>query len=142
MLTLAMQVFAVVSLWQAQERGLIGSVDDAINLTEPSFQVRNRFTDEPLTWRMLACQLSGLPREAPCGLVDCDYTNTEMLEILKDVSTMFPAWLRPSYSNLVRFAVVSYAKFFNRDMAHFSELARCTIASQCRIGVRNNRAAA
>lgn len=94
------KVFAVVSLLQAQERGFIGSIDDPVSLTVPDFSVINRFTSTPLTWRMLACQLSGLPREAPCVFEDCHYDTPEMVQMLHNTSTILPPWTRPSYSNL------------------------------------------
>ncbi|KAF0980546.1 hypothetical protein FDP41_013329 [Naegleria fowleri] len=36
-----------------------------------------------LTFRQLSSYMSGLPREAPCVLFDCDYTNAQMIDRIK-----------------------------------------------------------
>lgn len=94
------KIFTVLLLYRLYEGGLIGSIDDPLSKYIPEFSIRNPFTDDNITLREIASQMSGLPREAPC-IYHCEGTNSiEQLAILRNRSLILPPWTMPSYSNL------------------------------------------
>lgn len=60
------KVFPVLLIYKLFEGGTIGSIDDPLNKYFPEFHIKNPFTNENITMREITCQMSGLPREAPC----------------------------------------------------------------------------
>ena len=94
------KIFPVLLIYKLYDRGVIGSIDDPLSKYIPEFNIRNPFTNENITLREIASQMSGLPREAPCIYL-CEGTNsTEQLALLKNRSLIFAPWQMPSYSNL------------------------------------------
>lgn len=94
------KVFPVLLICKLFEGGTIGSIDDPLNKYFPEFHIKNPFTNENITMREIICQMSGLPREAPCRY-HCEETNSkEQLAQLKNKNLLFPPWKKPSYSNL------------------------------------------
>jgi CubicO group peptidase (beta-lactamase class C family) len=89
----------------AEQKGLI-HMEDPITNTVPELQLIDGFhsadsgRQNKFTWRQLASHLAGMPREAPCRFVNCDYTTDEMLNKLKSTYLILPPQTRPSYSNL------------------------------------------
>ena len=70
------KVFPVLLIYKLFEGGTIGSIDDPLNKYFPEFHIKNPFTNENITTREIICQMSGLPREAPC-LYHCEKTNSK-----------------------------------------------------------------
>lgn len=94
------KIFPVLLIYKLFEEGIIGSIDDPLNKYFPEFHIKNPFTNDNITMREIICQMSGLPREAPC-VYHCEETNSkEQLAQLKNRSLLFPPWKMPSYSNL------------------------------------------
>jgi len=94
------KIFPVLLLFKLYEEGVISSVDDPLHKYVPDFAIKNPFSKDNVTLRQLANQLSGLPREAPCGII-CSNTNTsEQLVLLRDKSLIVEPGTYPSYSNL------------------------------------------
>ena len=94
------KIFSVLLIYKLFESGVIDSVDDPLSKYAPEFDVKNPFTDENITLRQIASQMSGLPREAPC-VYHCTQTNsTEQLKLLKNRYLVIEPWTTPSYSNL------------------------------------------
>lgn len=94
------KVFPVLLIYKLFEGGTIGSIDDPLNKYFPEFHIKNPFTNENITMREIICQMSGLPREAPCRY-HCEETNSkEQLAQLQNKNLLFPPWKKPSYSNL------------------------------------------
>lgn len=94
------KIFPVLLIYKLYEKGVIQSIDDPLSKYVPDFNIRNPFSNEDITLREIASQMSGLPREAPCIYL-CDGTNsTEQLALLKNRSLVFAPWKMPSYSNL------------------------------------------
>ncbi|KAJ7370844.1 Putative beta-lactamase-like 1 [Desmophyllum pertusum] len=93
------KVFAVLLMFKLYEEGKIASIDDPLSKYAPDFTIKNPYTNDNITLREIASQMSGLPREAPC-LYDCNTTSAEQLALLKNRSLVLPPWVEPSYSNL------------------------------------------
>ena len=93
------KIFAVLLLYKLYEEGKIASIDDPLSKYAPDFAIKNPFTNENITLREIASQMSGLPREAPC-LFTCNTTSDEQLALLKNRTLILPPWVEPSYSNL------------------------------------------
>ena len=94
------KIFAVLMMYKFYEEGKISSIDDPLSKYAPNFAIKNPFTNDNITLREIASQMSGLPREAPC-LYSCrNATTAEQLALLKDRTLILPPWVQPSYSNL------------------------------------------
>ena len=94
------KIFPVLLIYKLYEKGVIQSIDDPLSKYAPDFNIRNPFSNENITLREIASQMSGLPREAPCIYL-CEGTNsTEQLALLKNRSLILAPWKMPSYSNL------------------------------------------
>jgi len=94
------KIFPVLLIYKLYENGVIQSVDDTLSKYIPEFNIRNPFTNENITLREIASQMSGLPREAPC-IYHCEETNSsEQLALIKNRSLILAPWKMPSYSNL------------------------------------------
>lgn len=99
------KIFPWLLVLVAESKGLI-SVDDPVRKTVPDFNMIDGFHSADsgyqtsITWRQIASQLSGVPREAPCPFAACAYTTEEMLARLQKVHLILPPETRPSYSNL------------------------------------------
>eukprot|EP01114_Cavostelium_apophysatum_P020307 TRINITY_DN676_c0_g1_i5.p1 TRINITY_DN676_c0_g1~~TRINITY_DN676_c0_g1_i5.p1 ORF type:complete len:515 (+),score=84.78 TRINITY_DN676_c0_g1_i5:227-1771(+) len=92
------KVFTTVILYQLFQQGIVKSLDDQIS-DYVNFSMISPFPmKRGITWRQVASQMSGLPREAPCGI--CNVTTEEILERLTSQYLIMPPWTRPSYSNL------------------------------------------
>lgn len=60
------KLFPAVMTMQLYESGFIRSLDDPIQDYAP-FSIKNPFSStDRVTWRNILCQMSGLPRQAPC----------------------------------------------------------------------------
>ena len=94
------KIFAVLMMYKFYEQGIISSIDDPLSKYAPNFAIRNPYTNESITLREIASQMSGLPREAPCIYSCTNTTSTEQLALLKDRTLILPPWVQPSYSNL------------------------------------------
>lgn len=98
------KVFATINAYQVASRGGV-NLDDAVCSRVPTFSVSPsplRPTENaPITFRQIMSQLSGIPRESPCGLSCRNATTAEMFQAIKMYS---PLILAPntigSYSNL------------------------------------------
>jgi len=94
------KIFPVLLIYKLYENGVIQSVDDTLSKYIPEFNIRNPFTNENITLREIASQMSGLPREAPC-IYHCEETSSsEQLALIKNRSLILAPWKMPSYSNL------------------------------------------
>ena len=94
------KIFPVLLIYKLYDSGLIDSVDDPLSKYAPNFDIKNPFTNENITLRQIAGQMSGLPREAPC-VYHCTKTNSsEQLKLLKNRTLVIEPWTKPSYSNL------------------------------------------
>ena len=94
------KVFAVLQMYKLYEEGKIASIDDPLSKYAPDFAVKNPYTNENITLREIASQMSGLPRDAPC-IGHCSKTNSsEQLALLKNYTLVWSPWKSPSYSNL------------------------------------------
>lgn len=94
------KIFPVLLIYKLYESGVIDSIDDPLSKYAPNFDIKNPFTNENITLRQIASQMSGLPREAPC-VYHCTKTNTnEQLRLLKNRNLVIEPWTTPSYSNL------------------------------------------
>lgn len=94
------KIFSVLLIYKLFESGVIDSVDDPLSKYAPNFDVKNSFTDDKITLRQIASQMSGLPREAPC-VYHCTQTNsTVQLKLLRNRYLVIEPWTTPSYSNL------------------------------------------
>ena len=94
------KVFSVFLIYKLFESGVIDSVDDPLSKYAPDFDVKNPFTNENITLRQIASQMSGLPREAPCVYHCTQTTSTEQLKLLRNRYLVIEPWTTPSYSNL------------------------------------------
>ncbi|KAJ7370841.1 Putative beta-lactamase-like 1 [Desmophyllum pertusum] len=93
------KVFAALFMFKLYEEGKIASIDDPLSKYAPDFAIKNPYTNDNITLREIASQMSGLPREAPC-FFDCNTTSAELLALLKNRSLVLPPWVERSYSNL------------------------------------------
>ncbi|XP_020631649.1 putative beta-lactamase-like 1 [Orbicella faveolata] len=93
------KIFPVLMMYKFYEEGKISSIDDPLSKYAPNFFIKNPYTNENISLREIASQMSGLPREAPC-LFSCNTTSAEQLALLKNRSLILPPWVQPSYSNL------------------------------------------
>lgn len=94
------KIFSVLLIFKLFDSGVIDSVDDPLSKYAPNFDVKNPFTNENITLRQIASQMSGLPREAPC-VYHCTQTNSaEQLKLLRNRNLVMEPWTTPSYSNL------------------------------------------
>lgn len=94
------KIFSVLLIYKLFDSGVIDSVDDPLRKYAPDFDVKNPLTNEDITLRQIASQMSGLPREAPC-VYHCTHTNsTEQLKLLRNRNLVIEPWTMPSYSNL------------------------------------------
>lgn len=94
------KIFAVLMMYKFYEEGKISSIDDPLSKYAPNFAINNPYTNEAITLREIASQMSGLPREAPCLYSCLNTTTAEQLALLKDRTLILPPWVQPSYSNL------------------------------------------
>jgi CubicO group peptidase (beta-lactamase class C family) len=92
-------------VYQLFERRLLHSLDDPLVKYYPTFTIKS-LTNENITIRQMLAQMSGLPREAPCGPDSisgsnvCSTTTETIIQHLSDMHVIRPPWTRPSYSNL------------------------------------------
>ena len=93
------KIFAVLMMFKLYEEGKIASIDDPLSKYAPDFDIKNPFTNDSITLREIASQMSGLPREAPC-LFNCNTTSADQLALLKNRTLVLPPWREPSYSNV------------------------------------------
>jgi CubicO group peptidase (beta-lactamase class C family) len=99
------KVFATLVVYQLFERRLLHSLDDPLVKYYPTFTIKS-LTNENITIRQMLAQMSGLPREAPCGPDSisgsnvCSTTTETIIQHLSDMHVIRPPWTRPSYSNL------------------------------------------
>ena len=94
------KIFPVLLLYKLYESGIVASIDDPLNKYVPEFGIGNPFTEDHITLREIASQMSGLPREAPC-IYHCEDTNSEeQMALLKNRTLVVSPWTMPSYSNL------------------------------------------
>ena len=75
------KIFPVLMMYKFYEEGKISSIDDPLSKYTPNFFVKNPYTNENITLREIASQMSGLPREAPC-LFSCNTTADEQHDLL------------------------------------------------------------
>ena len=94
------KTFAVLLMYKLYEEGKISSIDDPLSKYAPDFAIKNPYTNENITLREIASQMSGLPREAPCVYNCSNTTSAEQLALLKNRTLVLPPWNTPSYSNL------------------------------------------
>lgn len=94
------KIFAVLLVYKLYEEGKIVSIDDPLSKYAPNFFIHNPFTNENITLREIASQMSGLPREAPCIYQCSNTTSREQLALLRNRTLVLPPWTEPSYSNL------------------------------------------
>ena len=94
------KIFAVLLVYKLYEEGKIVSIDDPLSKYAPNFFIHNSFTNENITLREIASQMSGLPREAPCIYQCSNTTSREQLALLRNRTLVLPPWTEPSYSNL------------------------------------------
>ena len=94
------KIFAVLLVYKLYEEGKIVSIDDPLSKYAPNFFIHNPFTNENITLREIASQMSGLPREAPCIYQCSNTTSREQLSLLRNRTLVLPPWTEPSYSNL------------------------------------------
>lgn len=94
------KIFAVLLVYKLYEEGKIVSIDDPLSKYAPNFFIHNSFTNENITLREIASQMSGLPREAPCIYQCSNTTSLEQLALLRNRTLVLPPWTEPSYSNL------------------------------------------
>jgi CubicO group peptidase (beta-lactamase class C family) len=96
------KLFPTIMMFQMYDQGFIESLDDPISDMFPDFTLVNPYaTDQQgITWRQVASQNSGLPREAPCTPTLCNESTKEILSRLQNISLISPPWTMPSYSNL------------------------------------------
>jgi len=103
------KVFPVLMMYDLYGKGLLKSFDDQLDLYATDFYIENPFYpgSRGITFRQVASQLSGLPREAPCVAIDCNVTTERMFQMLENQSLILPPWTVPSYSNL-GFALIGH----------------------------------
>ncbi|KAH3743905.1 beta-lactamase family protein [Pelomyxa schiedti] len=100
------KTFAVLSMLQQHEAGKITSLNQPISEMFPEFYMPNQWetTRGGPTWRQVASQVGGLPREIPCSPTTSNELCTEdtatILERVKLMPLIMPPGTRPSYSNL------------------------------------------
>lgn len=97
------KVFAVLTAIQLYDRGIVKSLDDPLSNYLPSFNMSNRHSKSQrrFTLRQLMSQMSGLPREAPCQMLDCFLSSEEIATRLsQSPGGIWPEYTEPSYSNL------------------------------------------
>ena len=94
------KIFSVLLVYKLYEEGKIVSIDDPLSKYAPNFFIHNPFTNENITLREIASQMSGLPREAPCIYQCSNTTSREQLALLRNRTLVLPPWTEPSYSNL------------------------------------------
>ena len=94
------KVFVVLMVYKFYEDGLIQSLDDPLSKYAPDFFIQNPYTNENVTIRQIASQMSGLPREAPCFYICENVTSADQLQQLKNRSLVMAPGTMPSYSNL------------------------------------------
>jgi CubicO group peptidase (beta-lactamase class C family) len=100
------KVFTTFMLLKLRDAGLL-TLEDSVMKRFPKFLLRSDpfGTNSQITLRNLASQLSGLPRESPCGLSlmptpQCTETSDVWSLITKAVDPIWPPATLPSYSNL------------------------------------------
>jgi len=94
------KLFAVKLLLEALESGKIRCLDDEVRQYIPDFIVPNTYDRSQPTWRQMASQQSGLPRDSPCSPIDCNVTTAQVLQRLAQQRLLAAPWTRPSYSNV------------------------------------------
>lgn len=101
------KLFPAIMTMQLYESGVIRSLDDPIQSFAPDFAINNPFSKtDPITWRAMLSQLSGLPRQTPCetcvdcsDVVNCNVTSEWIYNRSKYLDVILPTYTRPSYSN-------------------------------------------
>ncbi|XP_078376227.1 putative beta-lactamase-like 1 isoform X2 [Oculina patagonica] len=98
------KVLTVLMLYKLQNDRFVSSLDDPVTNYQSNFFVKNPFGDDPITLRELASHRSGLQREAPCYPATktnlCPYSNTQMIERLRNLTLLREPGKEPYYSNL------------------------------------------
>lgn len=98
------KIFPVTMIYQLYAQQHIRSLDDPLVKYAPDFKIINPFSSADITLRQMASQLSGLPREAPCGNATsenvCQESTEDILKSLSSQMLIHPPWTKPSYSNL------------------------------------------
>jgi len=98
------KVFTVLMLYKLHYDGSVRSLDDPVTSYQSDFSVKNPFNNAPITLRELASHRSGLQREAPCFPDTkanlCPYTQSQMIQRLKNLSLLREPGKEPQYSNL------------------------------------------
>lgn len=97
------KVFAWVLAMIAEAKGLV-NLDDPVKKTVPELELIDKFFiadgRNSFTWNQLASHMAGLPREAPCLILNCTVTTEEMLQRLRTSHLKLPPNITPYYSNL------------------------------------------
>lgn len=94
----------------AYEDGLLKSLDDPVQNYYKAFKPRPPLANptqpvDPITFRQLMTQMSGLQREVPCGssgssVLECNLTTAQVVALVSQTNLLWPPNTRPSYSNL------------------------------------------
>ena len=121
------KVWAVLLAFLLRDKGILASLDATIHSLQANFTIDNPWGITPseqaghsLTVRQLASQISGLPRELPCGAdgyTDCiGVTTNEMFARLAKDRLIHPTDTRPSYSNAA-FAILGnvLSEYYHRN---------------------------
>jgi len=96
------KIFPVLMLYQLYDQGVVSSLDDPLSKYAPDFEYPNRHSrsKRQFTLRQLASQVSGMQRELPCNMLQCNYTSKEILARMKESpGAQFQEYTQPSYSN-------------------------------------------
>lgn len=97
------KVFAWILALIAEAKGLV-NLDDPVKKTVPELELIDKFfageDRNSFSWNQLASHMAGVPREAPCPILNCSYTTAEMLQRLKTSHLKLPPNTTPYYSNL------------------------------------------
>ncbi|XP_066930218.1 beta-lactamase-like protein 1 isoform X2 [Clytia hemisphaerica] len=98
------KIFPVLMLHMLIADGTIKSIDDDVTKYEPLFDYKNPFNRKRITFRHLACMMSGLPREAPCLNFTitnfCPISDEEMYKRVRNITLSTHPGHIPAYSNL------------------------------------------
>lgn len=100
------KAFTATALLKLVSDGHIQGTNSPIVDYEPSFSVKNPFgtTDGDrmgahITFKHLASHMSGIQREAPCAISQCNVSTPTMLKFLETNFLTRPPNTKPSYSN-------------------------------------------
>lgn len=97
------KLFAWLLALIAEAKGLI-NMHDPVKKSVPDLELIDMFfpadARNMYTWHHLAAHMAGMPREAPCQILNCTHTTTEMLARLRNSFLKLPPGTTPYYSNL------------------------------------------